>query len=611
MRKRPPLTLRQLLVCLLLLTTFTGSLWLFSSRVSPDRRFEQLSTQLFRDEMTASTLNMHYTIADPADFGIGEYEAVLPVYRAEDAAESQKHCEQLLQQLRRLDTSRLSPENAYTCQLLQRTLENQLVLSGYPYYNEPLSPGSGMQSQLPILLAEYTFRSVQDVEDYLELLAQVGDYFASLLTFEQEKTNAGFGMAASSLKKVCQQCDTIVTTEELTQGTHFLQTTFRERLEALQQNGDLDSGEIPALLAKNDRLLREVVQPAYAALAEGLHGTASGESDTSKLPIGLAAYPNGRDYYTALLFSETGSSRSIRELEELLLTKFKEEQDAIRTLAAQSPTLIYQLEDNSAQDFPLTDPRAILTDLQARMENDFPVISPVPPVTVKAVVPSLEPYSAPAFYLTTPLGDSDNNVIYINHSSTPQGLELYTTLAHEGFPGHLYQTVYRNRLFLEQDENPVRKLIWYGGYLEGWALYVEFLSYDYAADLLAAEGLSDAARISLLERHTRSLQLCLYSLLDLLIHGDGASYEQVCGILAKFGIDSPRTCEAIYTYIAEEPCNYPKYYIGYLEILELQKIARALWGADYSDLRFHTFYLEQGPADFASLEGQLQLFPAN
>lgn len=161
--------------------------------------------------------------------------------------------------------------------------------------------------------------------------------------------------------------------------------------------------------------------------------------------------------------------------------------------------------------------------------------------------------------------------------------------------------MYSNRIFSDMHTDPARKLIWYGGYLEGWALYVEFLSYDYAATLLEQAGQSDAAQSARLEKHTRSLQLCMYTLLDLLIHGEGAGYDQVAEVLGKFGIDSPGTCEAIYTYIAEEPCNYPKYYIGYLEILQLQDTARSHWKDAYSDLRFHTFYLEQGTSDFSSL----------
>ena len=623
-RKRPPLSLPQLLVCIGLLCALTGGLTLIASHSSPDRRFEQFTSRLFREEMTASTLNMHYTIADPEAFGISAYEPVLPLYRSGQQEDSRKRCADLLKQLDRIDPDRLSPENAITHRLLRRSLENDLALAQFPYYNEPLSPSSGMQSQLPVLLAEYTFRTKRDVTDYLALLDQVDDYFASLLLYEQEKAAAGFLMPDVSLEKIRKQCDTIVTTKELTQGTHFLQTTFEERLLELQKQGLYTPEETASLIEANDRLLATVVQPAYAALSEDLlaletytsAGSTASEATTdaasgrnssvhAALPKGLALLPDGKTYYHHLLFAETGSSRSEKELVQMLLTQFQEEQSAIRSLAARSPSLISLLSEGITEEFPLTEPEEMLTDLQVRMKNDFPVSNPLPNVIVKDVVPSLEPYSAPAFYLTTPLGNSDNNVIYINRRSSPEGLELYTTLAHEGFPGHLYQTVYSNRAFSDRNLDPARKLVWYGGYLEGWALYVEFLSYDYGADLLEQSGQTDAAQAARLEKHTRSLQLCMYTLLDLLIHGEGAGYDQMAEVLGKFGIDSPRACEAIYTYIAEEPCNYPKYYIGYLEILALQGTAQEHWGSSYSDRKFHTFYLEQGTSDFSSLEALL------
>ena len=613
MRKRPPLSFSQLLVCIGLLCALTGGLTLIASHASPDKRFEQFTSQLFQEEMTGSTLNMHYTIADPKAFGIAAYEPVLPIYHSGQPEDSKEHCTGLLHQLDRIDPDRLSPENAYTYRLLHRSLENDLALAAFPYYSEPLSPSSGMQSQLPVLLAEYTFRTKRDVTDYLALLDQVDDYFASLLLYEQEKAAAGFFMPACSSEKVRKQCDTIVTAKELARGTHFLQTTFEDRLSELQTQGLFTPEETVSLIKANDRLLVTVVQPAYAALSEGLLSLETSTDAASDrngsahngFPKGLALLPDGKSYYRHLLFSETGSSRSEKELVQMLLTQFQKEQSAIRSLAARSPSLITLLSDENTAVFPLAEPEEMLSDLQVRMKNDFPVSSPVPTITVKDVVPSLEPYSAPAFYLTTPLGASDNNVIYINRRNSSQGLELYTTLAHEGFPGHLYQTVYNNRTFFDKDRNPARKLIWYGGYLEGWALYVEFLSYDYAADLLEQAGQPDAAQVARLEKHTRSLQLCMYTLLDLLIHGEGAGCDQVAEILGKFGIDSPRACEAIYTYIAEEPCNYPKYYIGYLEILQLQDTARDHWGDAYSDLRFHTFYLEQGTSDFSSLEALL------
>ena len=203
------------------------------------------------------------------------------------------------------------------------------------------------------------------------------------------------------------------------------------------------------------------------------------------------------------------------------------------------------------------------------------------------------------------MDDTDSNVIYINEKNSPGGLELYTTLAHEGYPGHLYQTVYSNRSFLSQGENKVRQLLWYGGYQEGWALYVEFLSFDYASALLEENGRSQDALCVQLEKHNRSLQLCLYSLLDIMIHDQGASFRQVAEVLENFGITQVSSIKAIYAYIAEEPCNYLKYYLGYLEILSLQQEAMAQWGDSYSDYAFHTFFLDCGPSDFTSLKERL------
>ena len=354
-RKRPPLSFPQLLVCISLLCALTGALTLVASHTSPDRRFEQFTSQLFQEEMTGSTLNMHYTIADPKTFGISEYEPVLPIYHSGQPEDSKEHCSDLLHRLDRIDPDRLSPENAYTYRLLHRSLENDLALADFPYYNEPLSPSSGMQSQLPVLLAEYTFRTKRDVTDYLALLDQIDDYFASLLLYEQEKAAAGFFMPACSSEKVRKQCDTIVTTEELAQGTHFLQTTFEDRLSELQKQGLFTPEETASLIETNERLLATVVQPAYAALSEGLlsletstnvdstasettANAASGENNSAHngLPKGLALLPDGKTYYLHLLFSETGSSRSEKELVQMLLVQFQKEQSAIRNLASQS-----------------------------------------------------------------------------------------------------------------------------------------------------------------------------------------------------------------------------------------------------------------------------------
>ena len=631
-KKHKLLSLSQLLPACFFLLVFAGiTVFLFTYQ-RDEKLYTAFTSRLFREEMLASTLNMHYTLAHPENFGICDYKVQLPCYSKQEELYSQAATENALASLKGIRVARLSKKDAYSYTLLKRYLENSLQKSSFSYYGEPLSPSSGMQSQLPILLAEYTFRSRQDVEDYLKLLEQTGVYFDSLLCYEQEKAAAGLLMSSVSLKKVISQCDTIVTDEALEEGSHFLQTTFRERLLLLCDAGEITGKEARSYLAQNDRLLKTVVRPAYESLGDGLLVL----EDSCITPHGLAATPQGAEYYQYLLCSETGSYRSIPETKALLLQAFEGEYEAIQSLLAANPSL-QNFSDNTAPAFPLERADDMLRDLQQRMRTDFPSLpaapedsslsggsgfsgnavlpggsastgESIPSVTVKAVSPSLEKYCAPAFYLTAPVDDTDNNVIYINEKNSPVGLELYTTLAHEGYPGHLYQTVYSNRTFLQESENPVRNILWYGGYLEGWALYVEFESYDYATALLEEAGYSADALDAQIEKHNRSLQLCLYSLLDIMIHYENVPYSKVEEILTNFGISNPDSIHAVYTYIAEEPCNYLKYYLGYLEILSLQEQAKAAWGDHYTDYAFHKFYLDCGPSDFLSLEEQLQSY---
>ncbi|MCM1100984.1 MAG: DUF885 domain-containing protein [Acetatifactor muris] len=623
MKKRPSLSPRQLILCIAILSAFTALVLFLFNHKRDEKKFLGLTHDLFVAEMSANTLNMHYTLASPEDFGIYTYEPLLPGYLSGGPDASRSALDNTLTALSQIRPGKLSSTDAYTYELLTRQLQNSRDLNAFALYRTPLSPSSGMQSQLPILMAEYTFRNRRDVEDYLALLDQTDTYFASLLALEQEKAAAGLSMSTYSLRQVKVQCDNIITKEALNSGEHFLQTTFSERLSPLVEDNIITAAEADKYVALNNRLLRTVVQPAYEALADGLFLLEDSEG-VEPLPTGLCTLPDGKEYYRRLLISQTGSYRSVEEIQALLQENIQSEYRAVCTLLQEHPELKEALKRESHLQLPLTDAESMLADLQTRMQTDFPQLPPsktesadgtetlvatAPRVQIKEVSPSLQEYCAPAFYLTAPLDDTDNNVIYINHKNPPSGLELYTTLAHEGYPGHLYQTVYHNRTCLNHEENKVRQLLGYSGYVEGWALYVEFYGYSYAADLLREQDRAEDALCVELEMHNRSLILCLYSTLDIMIHYDNVSREEVAAYLQNFGIYSDTAANAVYNYIADEPCNYLKYYLGYLEILELKKTAESLWQTDYSDLAFHTFLLDAGPSDFTTLSDLLTKEP--
>lgn len=295
----------------------------------------------------------------------------------------------------------------------------------------------------------------------------------------------------------------------------------------------------------------------------------------------------------------------------MLYQDFQQNYAALLSLMGNYPELISMNEPFSS-DFPFSTPEEMLVDLQSQMKTDFPAFPQfedgfIPSCTVKSVSPAMEKYCSPAYYLTPPMDDMQKNTIYINHRNQPDALTLYTTLAHEGYPGHLYQTVYSQLALSQKAASPVRRILHYGGYVEGWALYVENLSYYYAQNIYQNEP-SKAAWCEAC-RLNRNIQLCLYSLLDIAIHYEGATPAQVQAILEKIGITNPASVTAIYQYIVEEPTTYPKYYLGFLEFQELKEEAATQWDDKFSLMRFHRFVLEAGPSDFTSLRTRLTASP--
>ena len=243
--------------------------------------------------------------------------------------------------------------------------------------------------------------------------------------------------------------------------------------------------------------------------------------------------------------------------------------------------------------FRSMEPELIVTTLETSIFQDFPPISSVD-FEIRSVHKSMEEFLSPAFYLTPPMDTGTPNVIYINHGRQISNLELFTTLAHEGFPGHLYQTIYFGR----QNPSHIRYLIDYSGYVEGWATYVESYAYSYAASYLSPEEASAYTRLSWLNR---SVNLCIYSLLDVGIHYRGWTPAQAARFLNLFGIRDAHVTAEIYRYIAETPANYLKYYVGYLNFLDLKEEQQALLGENFDLKAFHQQILSIGPVQFPVL----------
>lgn len=611
------LSLRQWSLVFILFTLLSILTLRWYGSAHQDAEFLAFTEAFFLDEVQANPIHFHYTIDDPSAYGIDESSLSLPVYQAGDAANDAASLALLRERLADINPKHLNGENRKLYDLLDSYLAAAAGTAVYPYLAEPLSPSSGVSSELPILFSEYRLDDKADIENYLSILNQIPAYFDGLLLYEQEKAQAGLFMSDQTADRVIAQCTDLLNPAALQDGTHFLHLTFEDRLHMLISKNVLTAEEADYYVSEHDRLLTTVVAPAYDRLADGLTLLKGSGKNT----CGLAGQENGREYYQALVRLRTGSYRDISEIKRLLARDIRLNYESLLALLSANPKLKNMISESPSL-LPEMTPEDILADLQEEIGEEYP---PIPagksdePIhsTIKYVDESLEAYSAPAFYMMPPIDNICENLICLNARDTQDDLALYTTLAHEGYPGHLYQTVYSKRYQEQENLLPLGSILYYGGYVEGWAMYVELASYDNAIDL-AKDAHPEAAAYYQVCRLDRQFRLGLYSLLDVAIHYDNASFEDVQKLCSCFGITDSAGLSAIYQYIAEEPCNYLKYYLGYLEILELKRQAAVLWAntdpltATYDNkeflYRFHTFLLQNGPADYRTLAKRLAVW---
>ena len=535
--------------------------------------FSEFCTTLFREEMKSNTMNLHFTLKDPKAAGIDSYEITLGSLSGDSPHNQARQLKKLSEELKKYSHRSLKGKDRLTCRLLSDYISRQQNLAAYPYYDEPLTPSGGVTSQLPVLLAEYTFRNTRDIKDYLGLLSQMDTYFSGILDYEQKKADAGLFMSDEACLKVIEGCE--VFTEH--PDDNFLIDTFSNRLNAMDGLTDTQKN---AYLKQHSKVLSDHVIPAYSQMIKGLT-MLLGRGHNN---WGLCNFPEGKAYYEAVVSADTGCDDSVEDLFSQIAKARREDLTFCQNLLENNPKLASQ---SPKPDAALKEENAMLSRLQKEILTDFPA-PPQTEVEICHVDPALSEYLAPAFYITAPIDDISHNRIYINDAKNDTDIYYFTTLAHEGYPGHLYQTICTSSYGAPE----VLSLLNYPGYTEGWATYTEMQAFYYA-------GL-DPDLASLLQ-HNQAATLSLYATADIGIHYFGWEKEKNAAFWSEYGVDDTATVKRITDLILEEPGNYLKYYVGYLKFRQMRE-QFALENKSFSVSAFHEAILRTGPSPFSVLE---------
>lgn len=534
------------------------------------KSFDDWMDEIFSQEISLEEITANYMVKDREKYGVTDVP-ILGHFGVEETEQELMKAENNLAMLSKYPSSQLREEQRVTKEIASWQWKTCLMKRDLLWYEEPLGPSTGLQAQLPTMLGEYQFDKEEDVENYLTLLSKLPEYFREIIAFERGKGKQGLFMEDQVADSIILQCQ-----EVANPNNQYLKRTFQGRLKKLKLGEEKER----KYLAKNRDYVEKYVLGAYNELVKALEQLKGSRHGAG----GLCHLPQGKKYYKYLLRVKTGSNQSVSKVRNMLKRWLVSQKHKMGELLTQDGVL----QEAQEVRYPGDNIHGQVEALQKGMNKIFPDLPKQVECQYKTVDQSLQDSACPACYLTPRIDDFYHNVVYLNKKKGYDANKVFPTIAHETYPGHLYQNCY----FLEQNPKPVRTILGTSGYSEGWGTYSELYSFH-----LAGLGSSVA---DLLESNSL-ITLLLYGQLDIEVHYYGMGEKQAISFLGDYGI-SKSSAREIYRSVLQEPVTYLEYTLGYLEIERLKSKAKKSWGSEYSEKRFHRFFLEFGPAPFSVIE---------
>ena len=585
--------IKKLFVSLLLLIIIITS---SSCGVTPTRdpsEFDDFSKQVLTLVIGSDEFALNYYFKEPENYGLSHGEPYLPVPTTSSNVIGTILINTILGQVNSFDLNQLTHDQRMTAYIIKDLLadiNNKLTDEEYLGSNY-LGSYLGYQAQLPILLLQYNFRNENDIINYFKLIDLVPETFKAYVDFEIEKADNGYGMPDFVIENVLGQCEGFLTNIDNKEEVHFMISEVNKKIDEV----DFLTSDLKAYYKSlNIVKVRGPLKEGYEYVLNNL-SVVKGRATNN---MGLAHYVGengeeiGKNYYTKLFQDAVGYDISVEEaydyVEEILdssyvlLEEYAEKIANDPDLIADYKSIVYMPEDIEGQ----------IEYFQSNFTN-VPQISSDLNITIKYIDDSISDYFSPAAYIVSAIDEYENEFILLNpkqividngDGTTRLDTDyLYTTLAHEGYPGHLYQNVY----FKSTNPNVLRLLLRHTGYSEGWAKYAETLSLE----LFFEQNQYDDA-IENYIYYDSIFNAAFYTKLDMGIHYYGWTLEETASYIQLYYDASLEDCQSIYEQLTEVPTNYPTYFFTYLKIIDMREEALS---KGYSLYDFHKAYLDCGP----------------
>ena len=546
------------------------------------KKFDEFMKQEFVESMEQSYPNTHIILENPKDYGVDTSKTKVQIDKELNETtmkENKELNEKSAKAFKEFDRDTLSDEQKETYDIYSYMLDytTEMNDSKFDYMSMPLESMTGMHTQLPTLFSDWTLRNEQDVKDVITLMKSVRPYMDSILAYTKKQEEKGTLML--DIKSVKEYCEKVVK-EDVNSS---VLTGLNESIDNLKL-GDDKTKQYKAELKK---AFQEYFLPAYSDIIKTMKELDSSKNNT----LGLSHMKNGKEYYELLFKQATGTDKSIEDIKKELNSMSRSSLLAVQSVISKNKNL-YDEYVNGKIKTKYKDFESMLKDLDKDIKDDFPSVGTLN-YRIRPIGEDLASGGVAAYFNIPALDGTTPKQIRVNmleDALNVQSLETFSTVAHEGIPGHMYQIAYAYKNVKDPWRNSMASFL---GYTEGYATYTELYALKYLDGVSA-----DAVK---LQQNMVVYQDCLIALADIGIHYEGWTKEDLSNFLEENGLGVSDVRD-FYNQLQANPTAFLSYYVGYVQIANLKKDAQEELKDKFNDRDFHEAILKSGAAPFHVVE---------
>lgn len=554
-----------------------GSFLMISSILTPihaKESFSDFEDELFQEMMSEDYTTLHFSLRDYQKYGIEKPDVNIGDASWDDYEDNVEDCDEYLKKLQSFDYDSLSETEQKDYRTIAFYLERNKELNSYPYFDWAFNSAEGVIDNLLTTFTEFVFYEKEDIDDYLATLASVPAYLDQCLENTKKQAAKGYFLTDAMLKATEDAIEKFVDKKD----DNELIKIFDENIDAFD---GLSAEEKEAYKKKNREIVLNAYIPSYEKVAEELQKL----KGSRKADYNVSSLDGGSEYYAALARYKTSIDADVETILDICTQYIEKSVDELYDIMQNHSEVTEEtLDFDSAED--------VLSYLEGHLDA-FPVLDKVY-YNVQYLDPSVANDSIVAYYLSPPVDDMRDNVIKINGDNVSDVLDLYTTLAHEGFPGHLYQTNY----YIQQQPSLLRTQLTMMGYQEGWGMFAE-------GQALHVSGLSEYA--SEYQKINIELNYVLSAAVDLGVNGLGWSTKDVSKYLDRLDLNSS-IAKDLYDFATLQPGTILPYGVGVAMLELLEKKAKNALGNDFDQKAFNEVLLNDGNRPFEVVEDAVNAY---